>query len=262
MLTQRTIARFQRFLSGLMQYEFYGIEGRGVALPPANYYNRLYEDGIPRPLLDVLGNRTGFQPVRMTLALFEGQAVAEAIGASRITDTHCELGMTYLLCFMAVAVRFYEQLPWEKQSLFEPDVREFIESLRIDGFAYQGGVIREIESGDAIVPVPLDGKPPRAIALAKPTAPKPAPPEPPPPEPEVEEATAPIASSEGALTRALSNGWVQGLGVASIAALVAFVVALWTHTGVKVAETTFVAFLTITAVVFLIAVARYWDSRW
>ena len=65
--------------------------------------------------------------------------------------------MTYLLCLMAVAVQLYERLPWEKRNLFEPDLREFIQSLRGDGFTYQGGIIREIESGDAIVPVPLDG---------------------------------------------------------------------------------------------------------
>ena len=79
---QRTIARFQRFLSGLMQQQFYGIGGATPALVVGNYYNWLYEDGIPRLLLDVLGKRTMFEPVPMTLALFEGQAVAEANGAS------------------------------------------------------------------------------------------------------------------------------------------------------------------------------------
>jgi hypothetical protein len=86
MLTQRTIAKFQRFLSGLMQHEFFGMNGIYSVLPPANYYNLLYEADVPRQLLDVLMKRTCFNAVPATLALYEGHAVAEAsIPMSTIT---------------------------------------------------------------------------------------------------------------------------------------------------------------------------------
>lgn len=70
------------------------------------------------------------------------------------------------------------------------------------------------------------------------------------------------ASSDGPFTQALSNGWVQGLGVTFIAALIYLLVAIWTHTGIKAAEITVIAFLIATILAFLMAVVRYWDFRW
>lgn len=167
MLTQRTIARFQRFLSGLMHYNFYGMDGIAPALSVGNYYNKLYESDLPRPLLDVLGRRTAFEPVPMTLALFEGQAVAEANNSSYVLDKHRQIGTAYLLCFMAVALRFYERLAWDRRSVFQSEAQEFIDSLRADGFSYDAGEIRELASGELIFPVPLEGKPPRAVVPAE-----------------------------------------------------------------------------------------------
>lgn len=69
------------------------------------------------------------------------------------------------------------------------------------------------------------------------------------------------ASNDGPLTKAMNNGWVQGLGGLSIAALIAFLVAIWFHTGVKEAAITLAATGTATALVFVMAVVRYWDSR-
>ena len=131
--------------------------------------------------------------------------------------------MTYLLCFMAVTVRFYEQLPWEKGRVFEPDLRDFIESLRTDGFSCRDGIMREIGSGDAIVPVPLDGEPPRAVAPAKPPAPKPAPP----PEPEIKEVTTPVA--KGHDERSIkSHFWRDAGWVGVIVAIIAIVAGILT----------------------------------
>jgi hypothetical protein len=70
------------------------------------------------------------------------------------------------------------------------------------------------------------------------------------------------APNDGPLTKALSNGWVQGFGLASIVALVALLTAIWTHTGVRAAEITLAALLFLSVLVFLMALIRYWDSRW
>jgi hypothetical protein len=171
MLTQRTVAKFQRLLSGLMQHGFFGMSGTYSVLPPANYYNLLYEADVPRQLLDVLMKRTYFDAVPATLALYEGHAVAEAREHSYVTDNDRQMGIAYLLCLMAVAFRAYERLEWERRSIFEDYAREFKESLEQDGFVYHSGTMYETATGDRIVPVPLDGNPPRAVVPAKPQPP-------------------------------------------------------------------------------------------
>ncbi len=173
MLTQRTIAKFQRFLSGLMQHGFFGMNGTYSVLPPANYYNLLYEADVPRQLLDILMKRTYFNAVAAPLALYEGHAVAEARGHSYVTDNDRQMGVAYLLCLMAVAFLVYERLEWDRRSIFEDCAREFKESLEHDGFVYHSGVIYETATGDRIIPVPLDGNPPRAVVPAKPQPPVP-----------------------------------------------------------------------------------------
>lgn len=173
MLTQRTVARFQRFLSSLMEHGLFGMSGTYNVLPPATYYNLLYEADVPRQLLDVLMKRTYFNAVAATLALYEGHAVAEARGHARIADNDRQMGIAYLLCFMAVAFRAYEMLEWDRRSIFEDYAREFQESLQQDGFVYHSGAIYETATHDRIVPVPLDGSPPRAVVPAKPQPPVP-----------------------------------------------------------------------------------------
>lgn len=68
--------------------------------------------------------------------------------------------------------------------------------------------------------------------------------------------------NDGPLTKAFSNGWVQGLGVTSIAALVGLLVAIQLHTGVEAVAITLAASAIAAALVFVMAVVRYWDSRW
>ena len=70
------------------------------------------------------------------------------------------------------------------------------------------------------------------------------------------------ARNDGPLTKAFSNGWVQGLGGLSIAALIGLLVAIRLHSGVEAAAITFAASLIATVLVFLMALVRYWDSRW
>jgi hypothetical protein len=163
MLTQRTIAVFQRFLSGLMQIQFFGMNGLTTALNPALYYNKLYEANLPRQVLDAVGNGTHFLPIPMTLALYEGHAVAEAKGLRYADESDQQMGATYLICAMAVAIRFCEQMDWDHRSMFEDDMQKVIASLGEDGFSYQSGVIRHSETGEAIIPVALDGRPRRAV---------------------------------------------------------------------------------------------------
>ena len=163
MLTQRTTAKFQRLLSSLMQHGFFGQAGIYTILAPANYYNLLYEADLPRHLLDVLMNRTYFNAIAMPLALYEGQAVAEARGHSYVTDDDRQTGISYLLCCIAVAFRAYEQLDWERRSIFEDSARELMESLQQDGFLYQSGGIYDRATGDRINPLPLGAKPATAL---------------------------------------------------------------------------------------------------
>lgn len=167
MLTQRTIAAFQRFLSGLMQYQFFGMNGMTTALNPALYYNKLYEANLPRQVLDAVGHQTHFMPIPMTLALYEGHAVAEAKGLRYADESDQQLGATYLICAMAVAIRFCEQMGWDRRSMFDDDMKQVIAYLSEDGFSYRSGVVRHSETGEAVIPVALDGKPRRAVIPMK-----------------------------------------------------------------------------------------------
>ena len=76
MLSQRTVAAFQRFLSALMFRDY--LVDAVIDIPL--YFNRLYAADIPRVLLDVIGHKTDFSPVPLTLFLFEGHAVSLALG--------------------------------------------------------------------------------------------------------------------------------------------------------------------------------------
>jgi hypothetical protein len=75
-LSQRTVGRFQRVLTALFTAMFYGVN---APLDSGNYYNLLYQEGIPPKLLDYLGNKYSFLPVPITRALHEGEAI-EIVG--------------------------------------------------------------------------------------------------------------------------------------------------------------------------------------
>lgn len=161
MLSQRTVARFQRFLSQLMQPDY--ILGQALDVP--TYYNKLFEYDLPRRVLDAVGKKTSFSPFPLTLYLYEGYAVAAARGMTQPNESDRQLSATYLLCFMAVAIQHYSQLPWERKQMYSSD--ELLESLRMDGYVYSNGFFAESATGDTIRPVSLDGNAPRAILPAK-----------------------------------------------------------------------------------------------
>ena len=164
MLSQRSVARFQRVLAGLMQRQFYG---ERPALDEAGYYNALFEADVPRPLLDTLGRLTMFVPVPLTLALYEGRAVAETRGSRQISEADRRIGGIYLLRFIAVALRTYEQLSWDHKAPFEEHVGSLLESLEADGFKYSVGVIYETTTTKAMRPIPLDSSLAHGVVTAE-----------------------------------------------------------------------------------------------
>jgi hypothetical protein len=165
-LSQKTVGRFQRVLTGLFTAVFYGVN---APLDSGNYYNLLYQEGIQPKLLDYLGHKYSFLPVPITRALHEGEAI-DSVG--RYLDSNYalsperarEIGDIYLLVFAAVALRRYDELSYDQQAAYSDEVRSFLESLRQDGYSYQSGHIYDA-NGTPVVPVPLSG-----TGVAQPTA--------------------------------------------------------------------------------------------
>jgi hypothetical protein len=164
MLSQRTVAAFQRFLSALM-YRDYLVD---AVLDIPLYFNRLYAADIPRVLLDVIGHKTEFSPIPLTLFLFEGHAVALAQGRTVPDENERQIGAAYLLCFMAVALKRYEELGYGRKEMYQEAAGELVSDLAADGYHYRSGYIVESATGEVIRPVPLDLESPRQVAPAKP----------------------------------------------------------------------------------------------
>jgi hypothetical protein len=164
MLTQRTVAVFQRLLASMMSQHYAFLE------PPLNdglCYNKLFEANVPRRVLDVLANKTMFDPIGSTLYLFEGSAVALARGKPYPSDDDRQVGAGYLLCFMAMALTRYESLSYDTKAAYEQFAKELIHSMGLDGYRYASGHIFETATGEPILPVPLDQSSPREVVPAK-----------------------------------------------------------------------------------------------
>lgn len=166
MLTQRTVANFQVFLSRLMYHDYLV----NAVLNPAMYYNKLYGANVPRTLLDTIARRVHFDPFPLPLFLFEGHAIAEAQGRTHATDEDRAVGATYLLYFIAVALREYEAVRYD-QRFYDAESRALLDDLHADGYNYNGGNVFEMTNGDCIKPIPLDGDL-RGIAPKKSEPPK------------------------------------------------------------------------------------------
>jgi hypothetical protein len=146
-----------------MQYDFYGL---GRVLDSARYYNALFEADVPRPLLDAVARASEFNAVPLALALYEGTAVAEVRGSRQPSEADIQVGVNYLLCFMAVALHVYDQMPWDRRSIFQEAATDLTNSLKSDGLNYTGGVILDMRTGELVRPVPLEPNAPRPIVTS------------------------------------------------------------------------------------------------
>lgn len=157
MLSQRTVGRFQRVLNLLFYSRL--IYGSPTALTDGEYHNRLYQEGIRPELLDHIGNQYSYGPLPSVRALHEGHAIDWVYrnvdgNLSIPTEVAREMGDTYLLVFAAVALRRYDELSYDYQSLYRSEVQGFLQSLKEDGFSYHSGHIWD-SHGHKVTPTPF-----------------------------------------------------------------------------------------------------------
>jgi hypothetical protein len=166
MLTQRTVADFQVFLTRLMHQDYLV----DAVLNPGVYYNKLYGANVPRTLLDTIARRVDFSAFSLPLYLYEGHAIAESQGRSRTTDDDRAIGAAYLLYFIGIALKAYEAVPYDHR-FCDREMRTLLDDLHADGYNYNGGNVFDMTNGDCIRPIPLDGDL-RGVAPKNPEPPK------------------------------------------------------------------------------------------
>jgi len=157
-LSQQTVGKLQRFLELMFSPLRYGTP---PALNPADYHRRLYEANVRPQLLDHIGNEYEYHPSLFVRALHEGRPINWVNRTldwnySVSAEAETEIGDTHLLVFATVALRRYEELDSSYRELLMNEVREFVTSLKADGFGYENGQIFNRDR-QAITPVPLGG---------------------------------------------------------------------------------------------------------